>query len=939
MTHIPLFIPGQRWTSDTESDLGLGLISSATERMVTVVFPASDEQRTYAANNAPLTRLRLSTGETAMSHEGWELRIDRIDENDGLLTYEGARTDSGARARLPETGLNSFIQIGDARSRVLNGQLDSNNWFNLRLETRKRMDQVHGVDTYGLGGARISLIPHQLYIARTIAVRAAPRALLADEVGLGKTIEACLVLHKQLLTGRVRRALIIVPEPLLHQWLVELLRRFNLRFKLFDEERCAATQESDPTVNPFETEQLVLAPLGLFESSQRQGEALQAGWDLVIVDEAHHIGWSPGSVSAEYRFISGLAGSVPGLLLLTATPEQLGEESHFARLRLLDPERFTEFDAFVREQKDYQEVSRIVDDLITLDREWPPETLTLIRKLIREPISMDSAGDRSEIVGKLIDRHGPSRVLFRNTRGNIEGFPGRRILPHPLPEPAQYGEGPTPPAIEGLLYPESTHRDGWTHFDPRVEYLAEQINQLKGEKILVICALAKTVTDLEKSLRLRYGIRAAVFHEGMSIVARDRAAHYFADSEGARTLICSEIGSEGRNFQFAHHLILFDLPLHPDLLEQRIGRLDRIGQTEVVRIHIPYIEGGPQETLFRWYHQGMDALQTTCPVGQSVFEETRGDLIEALSGDVKPDEVIRKTRSIYERKSVELERGRDRLLEISSHHEDISERIIGSIRASEQKFDVADYLHQVFDAYGVEYEHKHENTFIVRAGDHMHTAHFPYLKLDGMTVTFDRATALAHEDVEYLTWEHPMTLGAMELVSTGDHGKAVVIGVEFGLLPRGSLLIETSHVLEIVAPNAPDLRRFTGTSMFRMLRDENGRDLGRLIDSNKLFNKVSDVESSVAKKLIGMRRKKIASIIEQNEKESAALFSGTIQDAKMNLGESAGRELERLSYLRSVNASVRLEEIEMVRRQRDADLLSLDNSRPRLDAVRLIVTL
>ena len=95
-------------------------------------------------------------------------------------------------------------------------------------------------------------------------------------------------------------------------------------------------------------------------------------------------------------------------------------------------------------------------------------------------------------------------------------------------------------------------------------------------------------------------------------------AAYFADEEfGAQVLICSEIGSEGRNFQFAHHLVLFDLPSHPDLLEQRIGRLDRIGQKHIIELHVPYLETSPQERLFQWYHEALNAFLNTCPTGNA----------------------------------------------------------------------------------------------------------------------------------------------------------------------------------------------------------------------------------------------------------------------------------------------------------------------------------
>ena len=148
---------------------------------------------------------------------------------------------------------------------------------------------------------------------------------------MGKTIEAGLILHHQLLNERANRVLIVVPETLVHQWLVEMVRRFNLFFSLFDEQRCEAIQEGDDTVNPFLSEQLVICSLDLLTQHEHYFEhAKNAEWDLLVVDEAHHLEWSPQHSSHEYNCVDQLARSTKGVLLLTATPEQLGKESHFA---------------------------------------------------------------------------------------------------------------------------------------------------------------------------------------------------------------------------------------------------------------------------------------------------------------------------------------------------------------------------------------------------------------------------------------------------------------------------------------------------------------------------------------------------------------------------------------------------------------------------------
>lgn len=262
------FIPGQRWISNTESELGLGLILDVSFNRVTVLYLASDERRIYARDNAPLTRVVFSVGDTIESVDEDKLTVTEVIENNGLMTYIG-KTADGEAMQFEEVELNHRIQFNKPQDRLFIGQIDPNDWFSLRYETWQRLRQHQQSPVKGLLGSRASLIPHQVFIAHESANRIAPRIMLADEVGLGKTIEAGLILHHRLINGLSQRVLIIVPESLLHQWLVEMLRRFNLRFSLFDEARCLGELGDDGmdeddadkaalSGNPFVNEQLVL---------------------------------------------------------------------------------------------------------------------------------------------------------------------------------------------------------------------------------------------------------------------------------------------------------------------------------------------------------------------------------------------------------------------------------------------------------------------------------------------------------------------------------------------------------------------------------------------------------------------------------------------------------------------------------------------------------
>ncbi len=643
------FALGQRWISDTESDLGLGTVVALDARTVTLMFAASEENRVYARSDAPVTRVIFNVGDVVDSQQGWSLQVEQVVEDQGVYTYLGTRVDTEeSGVALREIFLSNQIRFNKPQDKLFAGQIDRMDNFVLRYRALTNQYQQHKSPMRGLCGMRAGLIPHQLYIAHEVGRRHAPRVLLADEVGLGKTIEAGMIIHQQVLTGRAERILIVVPETLQHQWLVEMMRRFNLHFSIFDEERCVeAFSEAD---NPFETQQYVLCSLDfLRKSRQRFEQALEAEWDLLVVDEAHHLEWHPEKPSREYQVIEALAEQTPGVLLLTATPEQLGRESHFARLRLLDADRFYDYEAFVKEEEQYAPVADAVTALFSgekLSDEAKNKITELLSEQDVEPLfkALESHASedeialaRQELIDNLMDRHGTGRVLFRNTRAAIKGFPVRNVHLLPLEIPSQYttsmrvagmlGGKLTPEArAMKMLYPEEIFQEfegeesSWWQFDSRVNWLLEKVKAKRSEKILVIASRASTALQLEQALREREGIRATVFHEGMSIIERDKAAAYFAQEEGgAQVLICSEIGSEGRNFQFANQLVMFDLPFNPDLLEQRIGRLDRIGQKRDIDVYVPYLTETSQAILARWFQEGLNAFAETCPTGRCLL--------------------------------------------------------------------------------------------------------------------------------------------------------------------------------------------------------------------------------------------------------------------------------------------------------------------------------
>lgn len=928
------FAAGQRWLSTTEQELGLGILLELNGRTLTILFPACDEQRVYALKTAPLTRVRFEQGEVINSHQGWPLMVQEVTEHNGLLTYSGLRQDTQQPATLPESQLDHYFQFDQADKRLFNGQLDEPKWFDLRRECFDHQYQHATSDLLGFVGARVDLIPHQLHIAAEVGRRHAPRVLLADEVGLGKTIEAGLIIHQQLLTQRAQRVLILLPPSLIHQWLVEMLRRVNLPFAIFDKQRIQAISEEGG--NPFESEQRVICSLDyLVNDVKAQQQALAAGWDLLAVDEAHHLLWSADKPSAKYTLVETLANSIKGVLLLTATPDQLGHQSHFARLRLLDAARFHDYRAFVDQEAQYSELANAVKPLLN-DAPIQPQQLTTLNRFASDTQlhANSNNADKAAVLTQLLDRHGTGRLLFRNARAGIAGFPKRKLFASELTLPEQYRADQANADLKELLRPERLHPESWFEFDPRVPWLVDLLQQLKGEKVLCICANPLTALTLAEALRVSSGIHASVFHEGMSIVERDKAANYFAQAEdGARVLICSEIGSEGRNFQFAHHLVLFDLPLIPDLLEQRIGRLDRIGQKKDISIHLPYFANSAQQVLMQWYHVGLEAFEHTCPTGTAVYEHMQDDLLNCLfepQDQQRIDKMLIDSHSLHQQLKQKLEAGRDLLLELNSSGKGKIEGLIEQIEEADNSPRLERFMNQLFDALGVLQEDKDESSYLLKPTESMLTP-LPGLNEEGMEITYERRTATQLEHLHFFSWDHPMIQQAMEMVTTDTRGKAAIALTSNKQQPPGTYWLECLFVLTSQAASNLQLSRFLPPTPIKLCLNAAGQI------EDRQFLELDSVNQQTAAQLTQALKCKIEVLLVQAQTLAEHQAELQQQQALSDMQQVLGGEQRRLQALQIVNPSIRDEEIDFLKHQQQHLTQAIGSAKLRLEAIRLVI--
>ncbi|MBN1893360.1 RNA polymerase-associated protein RapA [bacterium] len=952
---------GQRWISEMEPELGLGMVIGADRRTVRILFRAGGCERQYALASAPIQRVRYKPGDSIRTRDGSVLSVEKTADRDGILIY------TGNGREISEQDLCDTLSFTTPEERLSSGLVGGIAAFDLRLNTLLFRSSWQKSPAFGFQGGRIDLINHQIHVAHEASSRPAQRILLSDETGLGKTIEACLILHRLLLSERISRVLLLVPESLVHQWFVELLRKFNLVFRLVDEDYCNSIENTASDANAFLQDALCLCDIHfLADKEKRSHQAVAAGWDLVIVDEAHHL--TVGSRA--FRMVQELGSRTRGLIFLTATPEQSGPENHFSLLHLLDPERYPDFKSFQQEERHYSSVARLAGILmegLALDAESrrslaalnltagifpgaspgrseriqmpfplqigdsPPQAAGSFN-LAAGPLPQTSL-ERERIAKELLDQYGTGRAVFRNTRTAMKDWPQRQVHLHPLQGEAELLQRLNQEFLaDELSFSENIPYD--YSGDPRISWLAGLLKALKGEKALLLCRSIDKVRAIDPALRKRIKVHPALFHEGLSLLQRDRNAAWFAAKEGASLLLCSEIGCEGRNFQFVHHLVLWDLPLDPELLEQRIGRLDRIGQKGVIHIHVPYVQGSSQETVVRWHHEGLNDLAAYLPGAHELHDKWGAHVRSLAEGNGHLQKDLDEIRADRESTVIKMKKGKDRLLELHSFHPGRSMDLIRMIRKADEDPEFESYCRSLLGHFGVRMEKTAGRNYALFFDLLVHPDFpVPVMRDENLTATFERGKALYREDIEFLTLDHPMITGAMDLIlgsETGNSAAAIWPDAE-----SEEILLEAIFILECVAPPRLQIGRFLPPAPIQCMVNDLLEDKGPALSSKILSGSLRNLPLSVLMKNIPSRET-LGKMISRCREIAASAVPEIITKGLRDLEAEYQSEMKRSEKRKSLHPAAGCRDIGFLREERDFLEKAIRSARLRLDALMLV---
>lgn len=428
-------------------------------------------------------------------------------------------------------------------------------------------------------------LDYQLRTVRHVLMNLRGRALLCDEVGMGKTVEAGLITLEYILRGLVRRVLVLSPPSLVEQWQEEMRSKFNLDFSVYD----SAEFKAHP--NPWATFPRIIASIDTAKRGSKQEQILAVPYDLVIVDEAHHL---KKQRSQAYQLVSQLKKKY--ILLLTATPVENDLEELFNLITLLFPGQLETAASFKRKYitrgdplkpKNTETLKLLIREVMVRNRrsetgaiacrrsadmiriELTPEEKAFYQRLtvfVRASYRVGVDKAQTEVHAFVL------KVLQREAGSSIEA-----VLPT-LKRMAANQDYPE--SLRGVLTV-LARQAGDVPRRAKVETLLKLLLGIQG-KVIIFTSFTETQHYLVQTLRTN-SLLVAELHSGLRRQEKEEQVRLFAGD--ADILVSTETGSEGRNLQFANNIINYDLPWNPMRIEQRIGRIHRIGQERDVHIY------------------------------------------------------------------------------------------------------------------------------------------------------------------------------------------------------------------------------------------------------------------------------------------------------------------------------------------------------------------
>jgi ATP-dependent helicase HepA len=776
-----MWSPGDLLQHRHNPDLGPGRVVEVGGSRVLVEFPESDETLGFVADSEALIPLTLSPGSQA--------RIEATGETVVLAqwTADGRWRLTDGRV-LPVDSLWPIPAVESPVQGLARGKVDSSEDFRNRLDALglEELRQADGLGSF-LGG-RIRLYPHQLHAAEA-ACRSDPvRWLLADGVGLGKTVEACLIMNRLIHTGRAERVLVVAPEALTVQWLGELWRKHHQIFVLIDQKRIDdVAKDQGEDFNPFEVHRrAIIAMERLAADPLLVDRAVTAGIDLLVVDEAHHLQRLPGHPgNPAYRAVAEIAAQQRGVLLLTATPLE-NDTCGFLRLvQLLRPDLLAG-DDLVEQLEAQQQLPACTSATRAADiGGWPPRIGIPV-----EPGSPESWQALLQL--ELEIRSQPAQDPLSRRR-KIEQ--AQRALA---------SAAALVPMLDRSSSRMTTLLAAAGSSDPRVSWLLAQALEWRkaGDKTLVFVAHRETLDMLREQLAVNAHLRAGIFHEDLSTARRDLEVARFRAPDGPALLISTECGGEGRNFEFCRRLVLFDLPWKPAMCEQRIGRLDRIGRsrpTEVVYFRPP---GGLSRALVELY-ESIGIFEGSLGSLDRQLEQIAGEVETVALGDageIYPDvfaQVLQETRAARSR----IEEAAFHELHCNRYRKELAGSILARV-PPELETITAELVLRAAARFGYEVEQQRgRNTWYIELGTESLVDQLPGVPAGARFLgTFDREEAVENESLDFFASGHPLVEGILAELAQGSSGRTACLqltGPEdlFGLLA----IYSEGHKLEAIA--------------------------------------------------------------------------------------------------------------------------------------------